>query len=66
MTNILASVVNLTIGTIWLTISMQLPVEAGIAAGITPFILSSALKITVVVIVALAVRQVQARTALAF
>ena len=45
---------------------MHLPVEAGIAAGITPFILSSTLKITVVVIVALAVRQVQARTALAF
>jgi len=66
VTNILASVVNLTIGTIWLIISMKLPVEAGIAAGITPFILSSTLKITVVVIVALAVRQVQARTALAF
>ncbi|MGY3742869.1 biotin transporter BioY [Leuconostoc inhae] len=66
VTNILASVVNLTIGTIWLIMNMHMSIAAGIAAGMTPFVLSSAFKITIVVIVALAVRKVQTRTSLAF
>jgi len=66
ITNIIAKILKLTFGTIWLAISMNMPAQAAITAGFTPFVATGALKITVVVIVAIAVRKLQKRTVLAF
>ncbi|AEJ31693.1 MULTISPECIES: biotin transporter BioY [Leuconostoc] len=66
VTNCVATILNLTLGTIWLSISAHMSAQAAIAAGVTPFIVSSVLKIVIVVVVALAIRQLQSRTLVAF
>jgi len=66
VTNCVATILNLTLGTIWLSISAHMSAQAAIAAGVTPFIVSSVLKIVIVVVVALAIRQLQSRTLVTF
>ena len=50
-------VVNLAIGTIWLSISTHMSATAAIAAGVTPFVLSGLIKILVVVLATVLIRQ---------
>lgn len=55
--NVVAVVVNLAIGTIWLSISTHMSATTAIAAGVTPFVLSGLIKIVVVVLATVLIRQ---------
>ncbi|WP_367367271.1 biotin transporter BioY [Leuconostoc pseudomesenteroides] len=55
--NVVAVVVNLAIGTVWLSISTHMSATAAIAAGVTPFVLSGLIKILVVVLATVLIRQ---------
>lgn len=66
VTNCVAALVNLVCGTLWLSVTAHMSIQAAVAVGMTPFILSSIIKIIIVVVVSLAIRQVQSRTLIAF
>ncbi|MDI6552967.1 biotin transporter BioY [Leuconostoc falkenbergense] len=55
--NVVAVAVNLAIGTVWLSISTHMSATAAIAAGVTPFVLSGLIKIIVVVLATVLIRQ---------